>query len=135
MGIGARPGKEWHSVRFRVAMIQRRSQGNRIWCFAGAFGALRGWARAGLSGRQASKPADTSPTTAPGLPRVILPSDVPEQTHLIEVTGDLPRVLTPWEPLPRSRGRRRSEPDTEQWIARPNRSTWNASSQNRTERI
>jgi hypothetical protein len=40
MGIGARPGKEWHSVRFRVAMIQRRSQGNRIWCFAG-LGACR----------------------------------------------------------------------------------------------
>jgi hypothetical protein len=50
-------------------------------------------------------PADTSPATSPGLPRVILPSDVPAQTHLIEVTGDLPRVLTPVEPLPRSRGR------------------------------
>jgi hypothetical protein len=50
-------------------------------------------------------PADTSPTTAPGLPRVILPSDVPAQTHLIDVTGGLPRVLKPMEPLPRSRGR------------------------------
>lgn len=50
-------------------------------------------------------PADMSPTPAPGLPRVILPSDVPAQMRLIEVTGDLPRVLTPMEPLPRSRGR------------------------------
>ena len=50
-------------------------------------------------------PADTSPATAPGLPRVILPSDVPAQTRLIDVTGQLPRVLTPMEPLPRSRGR------------------------------
>jgi hypothetical protein len=50
-------------------------------------------------------PADTSPMTAPGLPRVILPSDVPAQTRLIEVMGGLPRVLTPMEPLPPSRGR------------------------------
>lgn len=50
-------------------------------------------------------PADTSPTAPPGLPRVILPSDVPAQTRLIELTGDLPRVLTPIEPLPRSRDR------------------------------
>ena len=50
-------------------------------------------------------PADTSPTTVPGLPRVILPSDVPAQTHLIDVMGGLPRVLTPMERLPQSRGR------------------------------
>jgi hypothetical protein len=35
---------------------------------------------------------------------VILPSDVPAQTRLIEVMGGLPRVLTPMEPLPPSRG-------------------------------
>ncbi len=50
-------------------------------------------------------PADAAPTTAPGLPRAILPSEVPAQTHLIDVMGGLPRVLTPMEPVPRSRGR------------------------------
>jgi hypothetical protein len=47
---------------------------------------------------------DPSPLPMAGLPRVISPSGVPGQVHLLEPAG-LPRVLAPAEVLPRRSGR------------------------------
>lgn len=49
--------------------------------------------------------ADPAPAPQPGLPRVIVPADVPAQTRLIDTTRALPRVLTPIDAPPPSRGR------------------------------